>query len=90
MVVRAVIHVLPPVEIPLWDPCPSRVGDCLLYLANIVFSQKTNAHVRIDGERLSQHLSEIIAYTLNFTKGNYQFLTTLNVFTSDSENVLIF
>ena len=89
MVIRAVIIILPPVEVPLWDPCPRRVGDRLLDLADIVFSQKTNTHVRVDVERLNQHLSKIIAYTFNFTKGNYQFLAALNVLSSDSEDMFI-
>lgn len=90
MIVRTIIHVLPSVKVPLWDSCLSRVGDRLLDLSDIIFSQKANTQIRIDVERLSQYLSKIIAHTFNFTKGNYQFLTALNVFTSDSENVLIF
>jgi hypothetical protein len=89
MIVRAVIHAFPPVEVPLWDPYSSRVGDRLLDLADIVFSQKTNTHVRVNVQRLNQHLSKIIAYTFNFTNGNYQFLTALNVLSGDSEDVFI-
>jgi hypothetical protein len=89
VIVRAVIHVLPPVEVPLRDPCPSRVRDRLLDLADIVFSQKTNTYVGVNVERLNQHLSKIIAYTFNLTKGNYQFLAALNVLSGDSEDMFV-
>jgi hypothetical protein len=89
VIVRAVIHVLPPIEVPLWDPYPSRVRDRLLDLADIVFSQKTNTHVGVNVERLNYHLSKIIAYTFNFTKSNYQFLAAFNVLSGDSEDMFI-
>ena len=89
MIVRAVIHVLPPIEVPLWDAHFGRVGDRLLDVADLAFSQKTNTNVKVNIKRLSQHLSKIVPHAFNFTEGDNQFLAAINVLASDSEDVFI-
>ena len=86
---RSDVHVLLPVQVPVWNAKLGRVGDGLLYFAELAFCQEPDADVGVYVQRLDQYLRIIVTYAFNLAEGDNQLFAAFNVLSGDSEYILV-